>query len=118
MSGDKEEQTIPGEDVGQMSAGEQNGATAGLRSSSIEWDDTNMTTDFANVVNIQGTKEQIEFFLGTNRSWNTNGNDPVRVDLTNRIIMTPYAAKRMQLILAGVLREYEARHGILKVDGN
>ena len=86
------------------------------RNSSISWNDANLVTNFANVVNIQGTREQIELFFGTNRSWETGGEGPVRVDLTNRIIMTPYAAKRMHLILAGVLREYESRHGVLKVD--
>ncbi|NNU80364.1 DUF3467 domain-containing protein [Halovulum dunhuangense] len=86
------------------------------RSSEIEWNDGAMTTDFANVVNIQGTREQIELFFGTNRSWETGKDGKVSVDLTNRIIMTPYAAKRMLMILSGVLREYETRHGVLKVD--
>lgn len=83
---------------------------------SIAWNDASMATNFANVVNVQGTREQIEFLFGTNRSWETRSEGPVQVDLTNRIIMTPYAAKRLQMILTGVLREYEARHGILKVD--
>jgi hypothetical protein len=88
----------------------------GSRPSTIEWNDAAMQTTFANVVNIQGTREQVEFFFGTNRSWDGRREGPVRVDLTDRIIMTPYAAKRMHQILTGVLREYEARHGILKVD--
>lgn len=88
----------------------------GRRNSTIAWEDSNLATSFANVVNIQGTREQIELFFGTNRSWEAGGEGPLRVDLTNRIIMTPYAAKRMHLILSGVLREYEQRHGVLKVE--
>lgn len=86
------------------------------RASNVQWNDEAMQTTFANVVNVQGTREQIEFFFGTNRSWSPASIGPVRVDLTDRIIMTPYAAKRLQVILTGVLREYEARHGTLKVD--
>ncbi|HEV3493916.1 MAG TPA: DUF3467 domain-containing protein [Reyranella sp.] len=37
------------------------------------------------------------------------------VDLTNRIILTPFAAKRLLTVLGGVLREYESRHGPLQV---
>ncbi|MEP2531206.1 DUF3467 domain-containing protein [Shimia sp.] len=91
-------------------------ASQDRKQSTVEWNDTAMQTTFANVVNIQGTREQVEVFYGTNRTWDVNNDGPVRVDLTNRVIMTPYAAKRMHQILTGVLREYEARHGVLKVD--
>lgn len=84
--------------------------------STIAWNDSNMATSFANVVNIQGTREQIELYFGTNRTWEGTDGSPVKVDLTNRMILTPYAAKRLNLILTGVLREYEQRHGILKVE--
>ena len=86
------------------------------RKSMVHWDDSNMSTDFANVVNIQGTREQIEVFFGTNRTWNVGSDDPVRVQLTNRMILTPYAAKRLSNILNDVLREYERRHGVLNTD--
>lgn len=84
--------------------------------SSINWNDTNMVTGFANVVNIQGTREQVELFFGTHRSWNLASEGDVKVDLTNRMILTPYAAKRLNTILSKVLAEYEARHGVLKTD--
>jgi len=88
----------------------------GQHRSAINWDDTNMATTFANVVNIQGTREQVELFFGTHRSWNLASDGDVKVDLTNRVILTPYAAKRLNTILAKVLAEYEARHGVLKMD--
>jgi hypothetical protein len=82
----------------------------------INWNDANMVTGFANVVNIQGTREQVELFFGTHRSWNVAKAGDVKVDLTNRMILTPYAAKRLNTILSKVLSEYEARHGVLKTD--
>ncbi|MEJ8562139.1 DUF3467 domain-containing protein [Yoonia sp. GPGPB17] len=88
----------------------------GQHRSAINWDDANMATSFANVVNIQGTREQVELFFGTHRSWNLAKEGDVRVDLTNRVILTPYAAKRLNTILTNVLSEYEARHGVLKTD--
>ena len=87
------------------------------KSSRIAWDDGKMATNFANVVNIQGTREQVELFFGTNRTWNVEAGGPMEVELTNRMILTPLAAKRMWSILTNVLREYEQRHGALKIDG-
>ena len=94
-----------------MANDDQNTQTAG-----VDWDDSRMETAFANVVNIQGTREQVELFFGTHRSWNAGGSGEVKVDLTNRMILTPYAAKRLNTILTRVMREYEARHGVLVMD--
>ena len=44
------------------------------------------------------------------------GDGQVKVELTNRMILTPYAAKRLNTILTRVMREYEARHGVLTMD--
>ena len=87
----------------------------GKHKSTVEWNDERMETNFANVVNVQSTQEQVEFFFGTNRTWNVNPDTAVKVDLSNRLILTPHAAKRMCNILIGVLREYEARHGAIKL---
>jgi hypothetical protein len=86
------------------------------RATTVEWIDKNMATHFANVVNVQSTREQVDLFFGTNQTWNVAGSGQVAVELTNRIILTPYAAKRLWTVLGGVLREYEARHGALDVE--
>ena len=85
------------------------------RPSSVQWNDKSMTTHFANVVNVQSTREQVDLFFGTNQTWNVSDGAAVSVDLTNRIILTPFAAKRLLTVLGGVLREYESRHGSLQV---
>jgi hypothetical protein len=101
-----------------------NGApdTHEARQSGVHWDDSKMVTHFANVVNIQSTLEQVDLFFGTNKTWNVAGdrsaNDRnVKVELTDRVILSPHAAKRLWVALGGVLKEYESRHGALKVDG-
>jgi hypothetical protein len=86
------------------------------RPAAVQWIDKNMATHFANVVNVQSTREQVDLFFGTNQTWNVGGGGQVAVDLTNRIILTPYAAKRLWTVLGGVLREYETRHGALDLD--
>ncbi len=81
----------------------------------VIWDDSNMSTAFANVVNIQSSQEQVDLFMGTNQTWNPSGDrNEVRVQLAHRVIMTPIAAKRLAQALNGVLDQYEARYGELK----
>lgn len=82
----------------------------------IEWLDKEMATHFANVVNVQGTREQVDLFFGTNRTWNVTPSSGVTVELSNRIILTPLAAKRLASVLGNVLREHEARYGALNID--
>lgn len=82
----------------------------------IDWIDTGMVTHFANVVNVQGTREQIDLFFGTNRTWNVTPSSGVTVELSNRVILTPLAAKRLATVLTNVLREHESRYGVLNVE--
>src|SRR5215475_6773986 len=84
-----------------------------LREAQLRWDDQKMVTSFANVVNIQSTREQVDLFFGTNQTWNAANDKMLTIELSNRIILSPFAAKRLSLALNGVMREYEARHGQL-----
>ena len=82
----------------------------------VTWDDSAMVTQFANVVNVQGTQEQVDIFLGTNRTWNPAQGGEVVVTLNSRVILTPLAAKRLWTVLGGVLAEHENRFGPLKIE--
>ena len=88
---------------------------AAQRDTQLHWDDKAMTTNFANVVNIQSTREQVDLFFGTNQTWNTTDEQPLSIELSNRLILSPFAAKRLSLALNRVLREYEERYGALDV---
>ncbi|MYM61956.1 DUF3467 domain-containing protein [Pseudomaricurvus sp. HS19] len=79
----------------------------------VVWSDKNMVSNFANVVNIQSTKDQIDLFFGTNQTWNLSQSNGVTVDLSSRIILTPHVAKRLCQSLTKLLAEHEARHGVL-----
>ncbi len=75
-----------------------------------------MATTFANVVNIQSTREQVDLFFGTNQTWNVASDKAVSIELSNRVILSPFAAKRLSVALGRVISEYEARYGALNVD--
>jgi hypothetical protein len=85
-------------------------------SARVEWDDAKMVTTYANVANAASTREEVALLFGTNTSWNVSGDRPVKIELTNRIILSPFAAKRFMLLLSGVIDEYESRFGKLDVE--
>jgi hypothetical protein len=84
----------------------------------VKWDDSNMTTSYANVVNVASTREEVTLFFGTNQTWNVRDSREVTVQLSDRIVLNPYAAKRLWLLVGNVLKEYEARHGPLNLEGS
>jgi hypothetical protein len=92
-------------------------AASDAKSAAVVWDDSAMVTHFANVVSIQSTLEQVDLLFGTNKTWNLAGERQVKVELTDRVILGPHAAKRLWVALGGVLKEYETRYGVLAVEG-
>lgn len=81
----------------------------------INWDQSKMKTTYANVCNVSSTREEVSVLFGTNQTVNVAQNG-ITVELTDRIILNPYAAKRLAHILTGVLQQYEAAFGPLPID--
>ncbi len=81
----------------------------------VKWDDSNMRSSYANVVNATSSREEVTLFFGTNQTWNAS-DDEFTVQLTERIILNPFAAKRLILLLGSVLKEYESRYGVLDIE--
>ena len=81
----------------------------------IKWDDTGMKSSYANVCNVTSTREEVVMLFGINQAWN-RGQKEVTIQLTDRIIISPYAAKRLATLLDGVVKEYEKRFGPLNVE--
>ncbi len=82
----------------------------------VKWDDSSMSTSYANVINVASTREELTLFFGTNQTWNLRDSGEVTVQLSNRIVLNPYAAKRLWVLVGNVLKEYENRFGVLKLD--
>ena len=74
-----------------------------------------MTNTYANVCNVSSTREEMTLLFGTNKSWHP-GQAELTVELTNRVILNPYAAKRLYLLLGNVVNQYESRWGELSVE--
>lgn len=82
----------------------------------IRWDDTNMKSSYANVCNVASTREEFVLLFGVNQAWQA-GQAEIPIQLTDRIIMSPFVAKRLALLLTNVLREYETRFGSMGTPG-
>ena len=81
----------------------------------VRWDDSKMTSTYANVCNVSSTREEVTLIFGTNQSWHT-GQQELAVQLSDRIILNPFAAKRLSLLLNNIMKEYESRFGELKIE--
>lgn len=78
----------------------------------IRWDDSKMRSSYANVCNVSSTREEVTLLFGTNRAWRS-GQKEVAIELNERIIVSPFAAKRLSRLLNNVVADYEKRFGPL-----
>ena len=81
----------------------------------IRWDDSNLRSSYANVVNVTSTREEVVLLFGLNNAWQA-GQSEVTIQLSDRLILSPFAAKRLSLLLDNVLKQYEARFGTLNLE--
>ena len=80
----------------------------------IRWDDSGIKNSYANACNVSSTREEIVLNFGLNQAWERPQTD-VQVQFTNRIILSPYTAKRLALLLGAVMQQYESRFGVLDI---
>jgi hypothetical protein len=82
----------------------------------VRWEDSNLQNTYANVCNVLSTREEFLLLFGINQAWE-RGQDEITIQLTDRIILSPFAAKRLSQLLAEVVKQYEARFGALEDRG-
>jgi len=99
-----------------MSDAEKPPQPTGSSRPGVKWDDSKMQTTYANVVNAASTREEVSIFFGTNQTWNVIEDKDLLVQLTDRMVLNPYAAKRLTLLLTRIIQEYEKRFGMLRLD--
>ena len=78
----------------------------------VRWDSSKLQSAYANVCSVTSTREEVVLNFGINQAWE-RGQTEMEIQLTNRIILSPYAAKRMAEGLNKLLVEYESRYGKL-----
>jgi hypothetical protein len=80
----------------------------------VRWDDSSMRSVYANVCNVAGTREEIVLLFGMNQAWHS-GQKEVTIQLADRIVMSPFVAKRLAALLNNVIRDYESKYGTLEI---
>ena len=78
----------------------------------VNWDDSTMKSSYANVCNVASTREEVTLLFGTHQVWRGQQKE-VSVRLSDRIILSPFAAKRLAMLLGNTINEYEKRFGPL-----
>ncbi|HZI51956.1 MAG TPA: DUF3467 domain-containing protein [Terriglobia bacterium] len=81
----------------------------------VKWDDSNMKSSYANVCNATSTREEVVLMFGVNQAWHA-GQKEVTIQLTDRIILSPHAAKRLSLLLGNLVKQHEERFGTLSIE--
>lgn len=81
----------------------------------VIWDDSGSRNIYANAFNVMSSREEISLLLGTSQAGQKEG-DTVSVELTDRVALSPFTAKRFAIQLNHVLQEYESKYGSLGVE--
>jgi len=79
----------------------------------VQFDVSNLQSSYANVCNVSSTREEVVLAFGVNNVWE-RAQANIQVQLTNRIVLNPYAAKRLAAVLNRVVSEYESTFGALR----
>ena len=79
----------------------------------IAWDDSDITSVYANIATATANREEFFLLFGTHQNWRgtPDADNTVNVKLSNRMVLSPFAAKRLALILQHSIVAYEEKFG-------
>jgi hypothetical protein len=80
----------------------------------IKWDDTSTKSVYANVCNVTGSREEFILLFGMNQAWHSRQKE-VKVRLADRVVLNPFATKRLYALLGKMIREYEKKYGEIEI---
>lgn len=81
----------------------------------VRWDSSSMRSVYANVCNVAGTREEVVLFFGMNQAWDAAQKE-MTVQVSDRIVLSPFVAKRLSILLQNVIKNYETKFGKLDVE--
>lgn len=79
----------------------------------VRWNTQGLKSSYANFCNATSTREEVVLNFGVSNNWDRTPRD-MEIELAHRIVLSPFAAKRLSGILAKLIGEYESRYGELK----
>ena len=79
----------------------------------VKWNVEHLKSSYVNFANANSTQEEVVLNFGMNNSWDRMASE-VEIELAHRIVMSPFAAKRLAELLGKLVAQYEARYGAMK----
>jgi len=79
----------------------------------VKWNIEQLKSSYVNFANANSTREEVVMNFGLNNSWDRSQPE-MEIELAHRIVMSPFAAKRLAELLNKLMGEYENRYGELK----
>ncbi|MEF8756275.1 MAG: DUF3467 domain-containing protein [Accumulibacter sp.] len=79
----------------------------------VKWNVDDLKSSYVNFASANSTREEVVLNFGLNDTWD-RVTPEVEVALGHRLVMSPFAAKRLSDLLAKLIGEYETRYGALK----
>lgn len=79
----------------------------------VKWNVEHLKSSYVNFANANSTREEVVLNFGLNTTWD-RASPEVEIELAHRIVMSPFAAKRLAELLDKLMAEYESRYGELK----
>lgn len=79
----------------------------------VKWNVDQLKSSYVNFANANSTQEEVVLNFGMNNNWDRMASE-VEIDLSHRIVMSPFAAKRLAELLGKLVQQYEGRYGPMK----
>jgi hypothetical protein len=76
----------------------------------VRFNSANLKSSYANFCNATGTREEVVLDFGVNNNWDRTPQD-MEIELAHRVVLSPFAAKRLNTLLQKLMSECEARYG-------
>jgi spore germination protein YaaH len=78
----------------------------------VRWNTQNLKSSYVNFANANSTREEVVLNFGLNNTWD-RAQSEFEIELAHRLVMSPFAAKRLSELMTRLIDEYESRHGKL-----
>ncbi|WP_206619669.1 DUF3467 domain-containing protein, partial [Mesorhizobium sp. M7A.F.Ca.CA.001.16.1.1] len=98
---------------GKSENGSNETIAAGKTQPPVRLNTANLKSSYCNVCNATSTREEVVLNFGINQNWDLQQRD-LEIELHHRIILSPFAAKRLQELITKLIQEHENRHGELR----
>lgn len=77
----------------------------------VKFNTSKLSSSYANFCNVTSTQEEVVLNFGINNDWDRSAlGGQIEIELTNRIILSPFAAKRLSQMLSGLIENYEKKY--------